>query len=337
MSAVNQDNQDEARVPATIGAGARGLVLRSLAEYMQFAKTIADSGLAPKGMEKPETIMVAIQLGAELGLPPMSALQNIAVINGRPGVWGDAALALCKASPAWDESRFREEIKYDANGQPLAATCTVARRGGNTVTRTFTVADAKRAGLWGKRTRSGEPTPWVQYPARMLQMRARAWALRDCFPDCLKGISIAEEIVGIAQTSAEPSEAQVVEPAEPAESKTDALARRLQPAASGQDDSEPERAGEQADAASPGPSDEGDHLNEYRKAIQQATGIRQVNELARSIGTDDSLDSDSKEQLLGACRQRVEAIRASRGQRSNRNAQQTLIDDDPLPATAAGF
>jgi hypothetical protein len=33
---------------------------------------------------QPEDIMVALQLGSEVGLRPMEALQNIAVINGRP-------------------------------------------------------------------------------------------------------------------------------------------------------------------------------------------------------------------------------------------------------------
>jgi hypothetical protein len=33
----------------------------------------------------------------------------------------------------------------------------------------------------------------VQYTKRMLQMRARAWALRDVFTDVLKGLSMAEE------------------------------------------------------------------------------------------------------------------------------------------------
>src|SRR3546814_17968193 len=48
--------------------------------------------------------------------------------------------------------------------------------------------DAKKAG------RAGKQGPWSQYPQRMLQMRARAWAMRDGFADVLKGIGIAEEV-----------------------------------------------------------------------------------------------------------------------------------------------
>src|SRR3546814_15538068 len=42
--------------------------------------------------------------------------------------------------------------------------------------------------------RSGKQGPWSQYPQRMRQMRARAWAMRDGFADVLKGIGIAEEV-----------------------------------------------------------------------------------------------------------------------------------------------
>src|SRR3546814_15381125 len=48
--------------------------------------------------------------------------------------------------------------------------------------------DAKKAGLAGKQG------PGSQYPQRMRQMRARAWAMRDGFADVLKGIGIAEEV-----------------------------------------------------------------------------------------------------------------------------------------------
>jgi hypothetical protein len=51
--------------------------------------------------------------------------------------------------------------------------------------------DAKAAGLQGKQG------PWTQYPKRMRQMRARAFALRDVFPDVLRGLPVAEEVMDI--------------------------------------------------------------------------------------------------------------------------------------------
>lgn len=67
------------------------------------------------------------------------------------------------------------------------AVCIAKRHGSSPVTARFSVMDAKRAGLW---TKAG---PWQTYPRRMLQMRARSFALRDAFPDVLKGLISVEE------------------------------------------------------------------------------------------------------------------------------------------------
>ena len=151
----------------------------------RLSEIMAASGMMPKNIERPETVFVAVQMGLEVGLSPMQAVQNIAVVNGRPTIWGDAMLGLVRGSgllAAISEVTTGE-------GDATTAVCTVTRRDdpGETVGR-FSVADAKRAGLWGK------AGPWNQYPRRMLQMRARGFALRDKFPDVLKGLHAREEI-----------------------------------------------------------------------------------------------------------------------------------------------
>ena len=164
---------------------AGGLALATFADAMEFGETVANSEFAPKDFKgKPASCMLAIQAGAEIGLAPLQALQSIAVVNGRPAVFGDAALAVVKASPVCEY--VIEAV--DGDGEQMVATCTAQRRGypQPTVVK-FSVADAKKAGLWGKQG------PWTQYPKRMLQMRARGFALRDAFPDVLKGLVTAEE------------------------------------------------------------------------------------------------------------------------------------------------
>lgn len=135
--------------------------------------------------------MIAIMHGLELGLSPLSALQRIAVINGRPTIWGDGALALVKASGLCEAI---DEWIEGEKPETWVAVCNVIRRGDIVPTeRRFSVDDAKRAKLWGK---SG---PWSDYPKRMLQMRARAFALRDAFPDVLGGLYLTEEWLGPQQ------------------------------------------------------------------------------------------------------------------------------------------
>jgi hypothetical protein len=182
-----------AKTPVRIGVSPT-----SLDEGWRLATMMAKSELVPKAFRNhPEDVLVAIQLGTEIGLAPMQALQSIAVINGRPSIWGDGFLALIMASPLY---RDHDEY-YEVDGQRVdglnadalkqdttTAVCTFYRRGkAEPVTRRFTVAQAKKAQLLGK------DGPWQTYPDRMLLMRARSWAGRDCFPDLLRGIRTAEE------------------------------------------------------------------------------------------------------------------------------------------------
>jgi hypothetical protein len=181
---------------------AGGLALATMGEAMQFASMVAKSDFAPKDFKgKPESCLLAIQHGSEVGLSPMQSLQSIAVINGRPTIWGDAALALVQSSPACEY--IKEYIEGD--GDQAVAVCEVKRRGYPAATvSTFSMFDAKRAGLAGK---SG---PWSQYPARMLALRARGFALRNAFADALRGLVTAEEAQDYPQS--EPAKEPAREP-----------------------------------------------------------------------------------------------------------------------------
>lgn len=172
--------------PQTQLARSETFAPRTLSEAVEFAKLIADSGMVPKDyIGKPGAIVVALQMGMEVGLQPMQALQSIAVINGRPSIWGDGALAIIKAHPDFTgiEEDDPETIKKNNR-----ATCIIKRRNQKDVKVTFGMDDAQTAGLWKK---SG---PWTTAPFRMMQMRARAFAMRDQFPDALKGIKTVEEV-----------------------------------------------------------------------------------------------------------------------------------------------
>jgi hypothetical protein len=167
------------------------LMPSSLGEAREIALLIANSDFAPKDYKgKPDNVIVALQMGADLGLKPMQALQNIAVINGRPSIYGDAALAL--VMPVLE--RFYEGFEGVKGSDTYTAVCIAKRKGWPDETkRTFSVADAKVAKLWGKRGRDGQDTPWITYPDRMMQFRARGFTLRDVGADLLLGLILAEE------------------------------------------------------------------------------------------------------------------------------------------------
>ena len=178
-----------AGAPPKIGAismGHRGIELSSFDDAWRLSKAILASGLAPKAFGSQEAILIAIQFGAELGLPPMSALQNIAVIQGRPTVWGDAVPGICNASGLMED--YKQEMVGTIGEDGWGYRVTIRRKGrSEAVVGYFDAARAKAAGLWGK------PGPWQQYPDRMLLNRARTFACRDAFPDVMRGLVTAEE------------------------------------------------------------------------------------------------------------------------------------------------
>lgn len=197
MNALVEVPAPKAVMEASVIAGApiRSLVPTTLEGTWRMAQLLAASPFSPKDMKSPEACAAAIMFGMDLGVTPIQAVQSIAVINGRPSIWGDLALALVRADARCEDV----EETVVGEGDKRQATCIAKRKGSKPTVRTFNVDDAKKAGLWNK---SG---PWQQYPSRMLQLRARAFALRDAFPDILKGIGIREEVEDIQVRDVSPA------------------------------------------------------------------------------------------------------------------------------------
>lgn len=184
----------------------------SLDEAMQYAKLIADSEMVPKDFKgKPGNVLIAIQMGDEVGLKPLQSLQSIAVINGRPSIWGDAIPGICQTSPfyEWHREYFDEDKQ--------AAICIVKRKGSPEHTYTFSMKDVVAGGYDKK------PGPWQSERRRMMQMRARR-AFRDQFADALKGLGLAEDVLDIVTNTTE------VTVATPKTSQIESLKDKLKPA-----------------------------------------------------------------------------------------------------------
>ncbi len=188
------------RPSLAVGGKVAAIIPQTMDEAYRLANAVCQAGMAPRGMETPAKAMIAIMRGMEVGLTPFQALDKIAVVNGRPTIWGDGAMALVRGSGVceWVDEHI------DGEGDARVAVCEAKRRGDPKPTRrTFSVADAKKAGLWNKQG------PWQQFPERMLQMRARAFCLRDLFADVLGGLYLKEEIEDA------PAEARRVAPPAP--------------------------------------------------------------------------------------------------------------------------
>jgi hypothetical protein len=162
----------------------RGLMPSDMDGLQRLAAMIAASPFAPGSFKDATSIAVAIDYGMSVGLRPLQALQCIAVINGRPCLYGDGMIAVVRGSGL---CRWIKE-GTEGTGEQAVGFCETLREGEpEPVRRVFTVADARSAGLLDK---SG---PWKQYRSRMLMLRARGFCLRDVYGDVLKGLISSEE------------------------------------------------------------------------------------------------------------------------------------------------
>lgn len=167
--------------------GSRALMPNTIDEAYRIAQAFSKSDFIPKEYkDKPDNCFAAINLGMEIGLPPMRALQSIVVVNGKPCIYGDAQLALVRGSGLLE--LFTESYEGKEGSDDFVAICTLKRKGDTDFTvERFTISDAKKANLWGK------IGPWTTHPKRMLRYKARAFALRDKFADVLLGLTHSVE------------------------------------------------------------------------------------------------------------------------------------------------
>jgi hypothetical protein len=178
------------------GGSVKAIIPQSFEDAYRIAKLVVAAGMAPHGMDTAEKVTIAIMHGLEVGLTPLQALQRIAVINGRPTIWGDAAIGLVRAS---GKAQYVKEW-IEGDGDKMVAHCETCRKGETqTIYGVFSVEDAKTAKLWGK------AGPWQQFPKRMLQMRARAFALRDGYADVLGGMYLREELEDVPMRDVTPA------------------------------------------------------------------------------------------------------------------------------------
>jgi hypothetical protein len=183
------------RKPALELINKGSIVIDTVPQLIEWCAIIHISGLAPAHLKTPEALFAAANLGMDLGLSAMTSIQNIAVINGIASVFGDIVKAIVVASGK------AEYIIDSFEGTPYkddyTAICRTKKIGNQEYIYTFSVEDAKRAGLWGK------AGTWTKYPKRMLMFRARNFALRDEYSEILKGVKLAEEVADYEIISSE--------------------------------------------------------------------------------------------------------------------------------------
>jgi hypothetical protein len=157
------------------------MMMNDLVALQSISKELAQSRL--HAHRNPADVLFVISVGESLGLSAATALMNIYNVNGMPSMKADLKLALAKRHPEY------AGCEIDANTERCIVKMKRRNENGTeeAITSTFTIDDAKRAGLFPKKDN------WRMYPQRMLKARAISYAVNDLFPDIVFGMLSSEE------------------------------------------------------------------------------------------------------------------------------------------------
>lgn len=154
----------------------------TLQQKLQYCEYLAQADMLPADYaRKPANLLIALELGEVLGLPPITTILEVYVVNKRPSLSARLMATLAR------RSGHRLETRSDENG----ATTTITRK--DTQQQyivSFTRKDAEKAGLANKEG------PWRQYPQRMYEARSISACVRLACPEVLSGLVYTPEELG---------------------------------------------------------------------------------------------------------------------------------------------
>lgn len=176
----------------------RGITPRDTAELFGFAKAACEAGIA----KSPAEAMMQAQFAMESGIGIVTVLASTYIVKGKLSMFGPLPAMLAQRSGLcewtqecwlWDGEEFATlppavdalDVKDWPNG--LAAVFRAKRKGSPELAeRVFSVAQAKRAGLWNSTDN------WRKRPDSMLMARARGHVYTYTFADALYGGVVLE-------------------------------------------------------------------------------------------------------------------------------------------------
>lgn len=188
-------SDDKPALPIQIDKDTQAMVARDNSELIRMIRTFMKGASFPKTLDTEEKIISCWQVAASLKVPPIIAIQNMAVIHGSVAIWGQLPKALAEATGELEDYVLyyidKEYNKLCVANKNLhveayAAVVEIKRKGRTRNEYTFSLDDAKLAGLTNKQG------PWKEHRKVMMARRASGWGIKVEFPDALMGTAIAE-------------------------------------------------------------------------------------------------------------------------------------------------
>lgn len=154
----------------------------SMNDKMQYAQALAQASLLPKQYQRnPGNVLLAVELGESLGIPPIQAINTVHVIEGKPSASSGLISALVR--------RAGHTLRVKGDDQSATAEIVRSDDPDFTYSVTWDMGRARNAGVTGRDN-------WKKYPAAMLKARAITEVARDACQEALMGVQYTPEELG---------------------------------------------------------------------------------------------------------------------------------------------
>jgi len=169
------------------------LTRESLAAMQAWASVMIKSGLSPSYIKHEEELILVLQKGRELGIPPMTALDTLYIIGGKVSLTAQAMLGLIMRSgkcvkwlPEYDEATEVWTILTKRIGME-----------GEMITQ-FGGAEADEIDYYDNKTKKWKPLTskanWKNYRKDMLLHRCESRCARAYYADVVGGLYTPDEL-----------------------------------------------------------------------------------------------------------------------------------------------
>lgn len=211
-AAANQDQEDQMTENLPAVPTVTGELVRTdmrdratdswtavISDAIKLGGVLASTEFVPVALRTPEKTTAAIMYSRELGLPPMTGLASVYVVEGRPGLYAETMRSMIIR----DGHQFRIVESTDAR-------CVIKTRrkewaSDDWNTHSFTYAEAQKAGLVRQPREGKKAGPWLTMPADMLVARCTTRAARRDFPDVIHGMRSVEELQDMTEETVRPT------------------------------------------------------------------------------------------------------------------------------------
>lgn len=178
----------------------------------RMAKALSSSTLVPKeyqGQQGLANSLIALEMSGRMRLSPLTVMQNMSIIHGRPSWSSSFLIAMVNESGKFTPLRFI----FDNDDAPTWCYAEAKDKASGEVLRgeKITLELAKKEG-WS--TKNG--SKWQTMPGQMLRYRAASFWTRVYYAQATLGIMTQEEAIDVEQVSVELSApTEPVKPPEP--------------------------------------------------------------------------------------------------------------------------